>query len=159
MGFFEQEVPEVKIVAAADHGGVALKDSLVVRLRGLGYEVEDLGTHDSSSVDYPDYAVLAAQRVTSGEADGGLLVCGTGIGMSIAANKVPGAYCAKINSPEEGDLAARHNHANLVALGGRTMDPDTAWASLKAWLDAAPEGGRHERRVKRIAELERKGRA
>lgn len=139
-----------RIVAAADHGGVHLKDDLVSRLSDSGYEVIDIGTHGDASVDYPDFARKAAEMVRDGKADVGLLVCGTGIGMSIAANKIDGIYCAKINSPEEGALASEHNHANMVALGGRTTDPETAWKSVVAWLTTPQSGGRHARRVAKI---------
>ncbi|MBZ0263467.1 ribose 5-phosphate isomerase B [bacterium] len=145
-----------KLVAAADHGGIELKDELVERLRDAGYEVEDLGTHSSDSVDYPDYAKLAGQSILEGKADCGILVCGTGIGISIAANKIDGIYCAKLNNPIEGKMAAAHNHANMVALGGRITDPETAWESVKAWLETEPEGDRHNRRVDKIKDLEGK---
>lgn len=143
-----------RLVAGADHGGVELKDELVRRLRDAGYEVEDVGTHGPDSVHYPDYAIAAAERVASGGADGGVLACGTGIGMSIAANKVKRVFCAKVNTVEEGRLAAEHNHANMLAFGGRITDPDTAWSALKAWLDTDPAGGRHDLRVGKIAEYE-----
>ncbi len=136
-----------KLVIASDHGGIDLKNELVSRLRDAGYDVTDLGTHTTDSVNYPDYAFEAAKKVASGEFSHGILVCGTGIGMSIAANKVHGVYCAKVNSEEEGRLAAEHNHANMLALGGRTTHPDTAWAAVHGWLTTEPGTGRHEQRV------------
>ncbi|MFH0883049.1 MAG: RpiB/LacA/LacB family sugar-phosphate isomerase [bacterium] len=144
----------MKLVLAADHGGAELKDSLVSLLKDAGYEVEDIGTHGTESVDYPDYAFRAASLVADGIFDGGILLCGTGIGMSIAANKVKGIRCAKINSEEEGRLAAEHNFANMVALGGRTTSLDTAWAAVHAWLIATRGGERHERRVGKINDVD-----
>lgn len=144
----------MKLILASDHGGVELKDELVTRLKDAGYEVEDIGTHGSESVDYPDFAFRAASLVADGVFDGGVLVCGTGIGMSIAANKVKGIRCAKINSEEEGKLAAEHNFANMVALGGRTTDPETAWSAVHAWLSTQHGGERHQRRVDKIIEVD-----
>lgn len=144
----------MKLVVAADHGGVELKDELVRRLTKAGHEVLDLGTHDSESVDYPRYALDASRRVAKGDFERGILVCGTGIGMSITANKVRGIRCAKVNSEEEGRLAAEHNHANMLAFGGRTTDPETAWAAVQAWLTTAEGGDRHARRVSQIMEAD-----
>lgn len=145
----------MKIIAGADHGGVALKDELVKRLEQSGYEVEDLGTHGLDSVHYPNYAVSVAKRVAEDPSLRGLLVCGTGIGISIAANKVPGIRCAKVNTAEEGALAAEHNHANIIAFGGRIMDVETAWDALRAWLETEWGGGRHAVRVGMIDELDK----
>ncbi len=139
-----------RLVIAADHGGVEMKDALVERLRTAGYQVEDLGTHGSESVHYPDYAFIAAEKVASGEFSHGVLVCGTGIGMSIAANKVKGVYCAKVNSEEEGRLAAEHNHANMLAFGGRTTEVNVAFKAIVAWITTAPGEGRHTERVNMI---------
>jgi ribose 5-phosphate isomerase B len=144
----------MKLVLAADHGGAALKDDLAVLLKEAGYDVEDLGTHGTESVDYPDYAFRAANLVADGIVDGGILICGTGIGMSIAANKVKGIRCAKINSEEEGRLAAEHNFANMVSLGGRTTPLETAWAAVLAWLTTNRGGERHERRVSKINDMD-----
>jgi len=143
-----------QLVIAADHGGVEMKDELVIRLRNAGYDVEDLGTYGSNSVHYPDFAFAAANKVASGEVPVGVLVCGTGIGMSIAANKVNGIYCAKVNSEEEGRLAAEHNHANMLALGGRTTDIETAFKAVVAWTTTDPGEGRHANRVGLIKAIE-----
>ena len=140
----------MKIVLAADHGGVDLKDAIAERLRAEGYDVEDQGTHSHQSVDYPVFAFRAAKMVANGEAERGILCCGTGIGMSIAANKVRGIFCAKVGSEDEGRLASGHNHANMLALGGRTTETETAWRAVKAWLETPPEGGRHQHRVELI---------
>jgi RpiB/LacA/LacB family sugar-phosphate isomerase len=136
-----------RLVIASDHGGIEMKDALVTRLREAGYEVEDIGTHSTESVHYPNFAFDAANKVASGEVPAGVLVCGTGIGMSIAANKVHGIYCAKVNSEEEGRLAAEHNHANMLALGGRTTDLDTSFKAIIAWTTTDSGGGRHAERV------------
>ncbi|MBD3166505.1 ribose 5-phosphate isomerase B [bacterium] len=144
----------MRIIFGADHGGVELKDLLVKRLSENGYEVEDLGTHGTDSVDYPDFAKRTAEAVAADKDAKGILVCGTGIGMSIAANKVKGIYCAKVNNAEEGRLAAEHNHANMLALGGRITGPDLAYAAVKAWLKASHGGDRHQRRVDKIISME-----
>jgi len=144
----------MKLVAAADHGGFQLKNELVKRLREHGHEVVDLGADSEEIVDYPKFALKAANMIADRSSERGVLVCGTGIGMSIMANKVNGVYCAKINTPEEGALASAHNHANMVSLGGRTMTPEAAWAAVKAWLDTPRETGRHERRVQMITKFE-----
>lgn len=146
----------MKIVLASDHGGLELKDKLVKRFSADGRDVEDLGTHGTDSVDYPDFAVKAAKKVVAGEGDvRGILVCGTGIGISIAANKVDGIRCAKINSVEEGKLASEHNYANMIALGGRTTDVETAYAAAIAWLETPNGGERHLRRVRKIMDIEK----
>ncbi|MDP8208915.1 MAG: ribose 5-phosphate isomerase B [Candidatus Electryonea clarkiae] len=146
----------MKIVVAADHGGVDLKDQILIHLQKAGHEVTDLGTYSSESVDYPDYALEASIKVASGEMECGILFCGTGIGMSIAANKIAGIYCAKVNSEEEGKLAAEHNLANMLALGCRMIDPETAWSAVKAWLETPHGGERHQRRVGKIAAIEKR---
>lgn len=143
-----------KLVVAADHGGVELKNELVRRLRDAGVEVDDLGTDGDSSVHYPDYAFAAARKVARGEVGHGVLVCGTGIGMSIAANKVEGVLAAKVNSEEEGRLAAEHNHANILTFGGRTTDADTAFAAIQAWLKQEHGQGRHAVRVGKIKDAD-----
>ncbi|MCB2197977.1 RpiB/LacA/LacB family sugar-phosphate isomerase [bacterium] len=140
----------MKLVIAADHGGVELKDLLVKRLGEAGHEVEDLGTHGSDSVDYPDFAFKAARKVSRGEVPLGILVCGTGIGMSIAANKVRKIRCAHVCTVEQAKLAAEHNHANMLALGGRTTDEETAWEAVQVWLQTPKGGDRHKRRVDKI---------
>jgi len=140
----------MKLILAADHGGVDLKDFIADRLRAAGHEVEDLGTHGGESVDYPDFAFRAARRVSRDRSLLGILFCGTGIGMSIAANKVRGIRCAHVCTVEQATLAAEHNHANMLALGGRTTDPETAILAVLAWLSTEWATGRHERRVTKI---------
>jgi len=145
----------MKIVIASDHGGIDMKDELVKRLKADKHEILDVGTYDTQSVDYPDYAAKAAEKVVNGEASHGILVCGTGIGMSIAANKIHGIFCAKINSAEEGILAAEHNNANMIALGGRTTDIEEAWKAVLNWLRTPFGGDRHARRTNKIVEMDK----
>ncbi len=144
----------MKLVIAADHGGLELKDELFQRLQNAGVEIEDLGTYEPDSVDYPEFAFMAAKALADGHADRAIVVCGTGIGISIAANKVKGILCAKVNSVEEGKLAAEHNHANMLAFGGRTTDVDTAFEAVQAWLATPFAGDRHERRVNIIKDYD-----
>ncbi|MFH1071162.1 MAG: ribose 5-phosphate isomerase B [Candidatus Glassbacteria bacterium] len=146
-----------KIPVGSDHAGYELKQKVVEYLRELGYEVEDFGTDSTISVDYPDFAREVAGRVSRGERRRGILVCGTGIGMSIAANKFPGVRAALAVSEELARLSRAHNDANVLTLGGRTTDLDLARRIVKTWLDTEFEGGRHIRRVEKIAEAERSG--
>ncbi len=144
----------LKIAAGADHAGYALKEALVVRLRAAGHEVVDLGTSSEASVDYPDFAHAVAAQVAGGEAERGLLVCGTGIGMCMAANRHPGVRAADCLTVEMAELSRRHNDANVLCLGARLLDADAAWAVTEAWLSTPFEGGgRHERRVAEIDDL------
>ena len=144
-----------RIIIASDHGGLELKQALASTLEGWSWSVEDLGCHDSASVDYPDLALDLARRVASGQAPLGLLVCGTGIGVSIAANKVPGVRAALCADPYSASMARRHNNANVLCLGGRVLGPELAGAVLEAFLGAEFEGGRHQRRLDKIAAAER----
>ena len=144
-----------RIAAGADHAGRSLKDLLVEHLRAHGHEVEDLGTHTDDRVDYPDFGAAVARRVVSGGADLGLAVCGTGIGISIAANKVPGARAALVHDVTTARLARQHNDANVICLGERTTGPETARQALDAVLAAGFEGGRHVGRLGKISDLER----
>jgi ribose 5-phosphate isomerase B len=144
----------MRIVAASDHAGLALKAQLVEALRARGHEITDLGTHDGKSVDYPDYAALLGQKVAGGEAAWGLLVCGTGVGMSIAANKVPGVRAAVVSEPFSARMARQHNDANVLCLGERVVGGGLALEILHAWLESTFEGGRHQRRVDKIGALE-----
>ena len=137
----------MKIAIASDHGGYALKEQVKQHLLERGVEVEDLGTHSEDSVDYPVYGKLCGQTVASGKADLGVVVCGTGIGISIAANKVKGIRCGLCTSVEMAHLTKQHNNANILALGGRTTQPELALAIVDEWLDTEFEGGRHQRRV------------
>lgn len=136
------------VAIASDHGGFDLKQLLSQELVTLGYQVLDLGTHGAESVDYPIYAEAMVDALLSGRARRGVLLCGTGIGVSIAANRRPGIRAALCYNIETARLARQHNNANILALGGRTTDAGTAKVVLRAFLDTAFEdGGRHERRV------------
>lgn len=134
----------------ADHGGYALKETLKRHLQERGITVNDLGTHSADATDYPDYAQLVAQSVAARKAQAGLLICTTGVGMSIAANKVPGARAALVAEETTATLARQHNDANILCLAGKTTPPETAKRILDAFLNARFEGGRHERRVKKM---------
>jgi ribose 5-phosphate isomerase B len=142
-------MPEV-IPIGADHAGFELKERLVKELRALGYEPLDLGTAGPESVDYPDFAHAVAERVERHEASRGVLLCGTGLGMSYAANRHPGVRAAVAWSPEVAQLAREHNDANVLILPARFVSEDEGVAILQAWLDARFAGGRHSRRVAKI---------
>lgn len=142
------------VAVGADHAGAGLKDQLADVLRRDGHEVIDSGTNSSESVDYPDFAAAVAADVAAGKADRGLLVCGTGIGMAITANKVRGVRAANVRSVEEAALSRQHNDANVLCLGARFIDPQVAEEALKVWLQTDFEGGRHERRVEKIGQVE-----
>ena len=137
----------MKIALASDHGGFELKEQVKEHLLKREIEVLDLGTNSAESVDYPAYGTLCGETVVSGKADCGIVVCGTGIGISIAANKVKGVRCGLCTSVEMAHLTKQHNNANVVALGGRTTAPELAMAIVDEWLDTEFEGGRHQRRV------------
>ena len=143
----------LKIAVASDHGGFALKEKVKEHLVQRGFEVDDLGTHSEESVDYPAYGKACGEAVTSGKADLGVVVCGTGIGISIAANKVKGVRCGLCTSVEMAKLTKQHNNANILALGGRTTAPELAMEIVDAWLDTEFEGGRHQRRVNMLDEM------
>lgn len=143
------------VAIASDHAGFPHKDAIVVHLRERGEAVLDLGPDTSEvSVDYPDYAHLVADAVASGSADVGVLVCGTGIGMAIAANKVSGVRAANVTTPEFAQLTRQHNDANVVALSGRFTDLPTNLTIVDTFLDTPFEGGRHANRVGRIERSE-----
>ncbi len=144
----------MKIALASDHAGYAEKERLKPLLGELGLEVEDLGTVSEESVDYPDYAALVAERVAAGRAEQGVLVCGSGTGMAIAANKVHGVRAAVAWSEETARLARQHNDANVLALGARTTPPDEIPKIVRAWFSTAFDGGRHNGRVEKIKQLE-----
>jgi len=142
----------MRIAAGADHGGFELKEALVARLRDAGHEVVDVGTSSPDSVDYPRYAHAVARRVAAGDVDRGLLVCGSGVGMCMAANRHPGIRAADCFTERIAELSRAHNDANVLCLGGRFLDEAGAWAITEVWLVTPFEGGRHERRVALIEE-------
>jgi ribose 5-phosphate isomerase B len=140
----------MRIAAAADHAGFPLKSHLVAWLAARGHEVVDLGTHSAESVDYPDFGHALARRIVSGEFERGLVICGTGIGVSIAANRHPGVRAARCLSEYDARMARAHNDANVLALGERVTGAGLAEAILETFLATPFEGGRHARRVQKI---------
>ena len=145
----------MKIALAADHGGYFLKEKIKKWLESSGYTVVDFGCDSAESVDYPEYALMVAREVAAGREDVGILVCGTGIGMSITANKVLGIRAALCNDVYCAEHARRHNDANVMAIGGRIVAPETAVEIVKTFLTSKFEGGRHERRVEKIIQVEK----
>ena len=145
-----------RIPIASDHAGFELKEKIKLQLTALGFDVQDLGTHSSDATDYADYAHPLAAEVERGEVRRGVLLCGTGLGMSYAANRHPHVRAAVAWTPEIAELARRHNDANVLVLPARFLSDGESAAILKAWLDTPFEGGRHERRVGKI-ELENGG--
>jgi len=142
------------VVIGSDHGGLELMAAVSEALRQRGLEVVDLGTDNGDSVDYPDFAEKVAAAVSRGEAACGILVCGTGIGMSIVANKFPGVRAALVTDEFMARMAKEHNNANILVLGGRVLEGMTAARLVSVWLDATFEGGRHQRRLDKITQLE-----
>lgn len=141
------------IAVASDHGGYELKKAVKEHLVSRGIKVVDLGTSNTDSVDYPIYGKACAEAVASGKAELGMVFCGTGIGISIAANKVKGIRCGLVTSVEMATLTKQHNNANMLAMGGRTTSVDLAIQMTDAWLDTEYEGGRHQRRVDMLDEM------
>lgn len=137
----------MRLMFASDHGGVDLKDVLVANARAAGHSVVDLGVHDPASTDYPPYAQQVCRRVLDGEAERGILVCGTGIGMAITANRFPGIRAALCHDAFTAEAGRRHNDANVLCLGGRTTGPGVAAQILELFLTIPFEGGRHRRRL------------
>lgn len=141
------------IAIASDHGGFELKEKVKEHLRERNVKFVDLGTNSTESVDYPIYGQACAQAVASGKADRGIVICGTGIGISIAANKVKGIRCGLCTSVEMAELTRKHNNANMLAMGGRILEADTAFAIVDAFIDTDFEGGRHKRRTDMLDEM------
>jgi ribose 5-phosphate isomerase B len=144
----------MKLVIGADHAGYAAKEELKLLLKALGHAVVDVGTASEASCDYPDFAERAARAVASGEADRGILLCGTGIGMAIAANKVPGVLAAVVHDEKTAELSRLHNDANVFCAGARVTPVVTIAEALKLWLETPFEGGRHDRRLAKIRRLD-----
>ncbi len=143
----------MKIAIGCDHGGYVLKEGIIKLLQDRGIEVADKGCN-GESVDYPDYALAVAKDVSSGACDKGILLCGTGIGISIAANKVKGIRCAVCHDVFTASMCSAHNNANILAMGGRVLNQEQADAMVAAWLDTPFEGGRHCGRVDKISAIE-----
>ena len=141
------------IAIASDHGGFELKEKVKEHLRERNVKFVDLGTNSTESVDYPVYGKACAEAVASGKAERGIVICGTGIGISIAANKVKGIRCGLCTSVEMAKLTRLHNNANMLAMGGRILETETAFAIVDAFLDTEFEGGRHKRRTEMLDEM------
>ncbi len=145
----------MRIALGSDHAGYELKEAVKRWLEGQGHQVADVGTHGSESTDYPDYAFKVAEMVSRGEADRGVLACNTGIGMSIAANKVPGVRAAQVTDEESARLTRHDNDSNVITFGRTTTTPERAQGILRVWLSTPFAGeGRHARRVRKIEDYE-----
>ena len=145
----------MKIARGADHGGFSLKETIKQHLEEQGHEILDLGTYDTASCHYPVYAEKVARAVAAGQAERGILVCGTGIGMSIAANKIPGIRAAAVSDCFTAQATREHNDANILCLGERTVGPGLAMRIVDTYLAAQFQGGRHQTRLDMIAALEK----
>lgn len=144
----------MKVAISSDHGGNNLRKEIMDLLEEMNIEYVDFGPNTSDSVDYPDFALPVAEGVANGQFDRGILICGTGIGMSIAANKVKGVRCALVHDVFSAKATRCHNDSNVIAMGERVIGPGLAREIVKTWLETDFEGGRHERRVKKISEIE-----
>lgn len=144
----------MKVIITADHAGVVLRSEVKSLLDEKGIPYEDAGVEGTCSVDYPDYSLSAAKRIVAGEFDRGIFICGTGIGMSIAANKVKGIRCALVHDVYSAEMTRLHNDSNVIALGERVIGPGLAREIVETWLDTSFEGGRHNRRVEKITTYE-----
>jgi len=144
------------LLLGSDHGGLNLKDAVKELLTERGIDFEDCGTEPGTSVDYPDFGEIVASKVSEGLAEAGILFCGTGIGMSIVANKFPRIRAALVTDQFMAQMAKEHNNANILVLGGRILSGDQARSVVVSWLDAVFEGGRHQGRLDKIAQLEQK---
>lgn len=146
----------MKIAIGSDHGGYRLKEFIKKHLQEKGFDIKDFGTGSVESTDYPDFARAVGEAVVAGDFDKGILVCGTGIGISIAANKVPGVFCALVGDCFSAGAARRHNNTNIIALGERVTGCGLALAIVDTWLETEFEGGRHQKRIDKIIEIEKK---
>ncbi|PWA11887.1 ribose-5-phosphate isomerase [Pueribacillus theae] len=146
----------MKVAIGSDHAGFKLKEEIKQLLDEMNIDYTDYGAHSEESVDYPDFAIAVAEKVASGEADRGIVICGTGIGVSISANKVKGIRCALVHDLFSAKATRQHNNSNVLAMGERVIGPGLARDIAKVWLETAYEGGRHERRVNKIAQYEQK---
>jgi ribose 5-phosphate isomerase B len=149
-----EEETKMKVAIASDHGGINLRQEIISLMEELNIEYVDLGCECTASVDYPDYALPVAQKVASQEVSRGILICGTGIGMSIAANKVKGIRCALVHDTFSAKATREHNDSNILAMGERVIGPGLAREIAKIWLMTEFEGGRHENRVNKIKQYE-----
>jgi ribose 5-phosphate isomerase B len=144
----------MKVAIASDHGGITIRQEIIALLEELNIQYEDMGCECETSVDYPDYALPVAKKVANGEVDRGILICGTGIGMSIAANKVKGIRCALVHDMFSAKATREHNDSNVLSMGERVIGPGLAREIAKTWLTTEYQGGRHATRVGKISEYE-----
>ncbi|SNX53559.1 ribose 5-phosphate isomerase B [Thermoanaerobacterium sp. RBIITD] len=144
------------IAIGSDHGGYDLKESIKKYFNEKGIEYKDFGTFSNESVDYPDFALKVAEAVAGGECDRGILLCGTGVGISIAANKVPGIRAAHVSDVFSARYSKEHNNANVLCMGGRVVGPGLAIMIVDEWLNAKFQGGRHQKRLDKITDIEKK---
>ncbi|ADL69986.1 sugar-phosphate isomerase, RpiB/LacA/LacB family [Thermoanaerobacterium thermosaccharolyticum DSM 571] len=144
------------IAIGSDHGGYELKEAIKKHLDEKGIEYKDFGTFSEESVDYPDFALKVAEAVASGQFEKGILLCGTGVGISIAANKVPGIRAANVSDAFSARYSKEHNNANVLCMGGRVVGPGLAAILVDEWLNAEFQGGRHQKRLDKITEIEKK---
>ena len=151
MDFLSQ--PDFRIAIGSDHAGFALKQAVLAFLKEKGIPVEDYGTYSEERVDYPDFGARVAKAVAAGEFPAGILICGTGIGMSITANKVPGIRAALCTSTYMSEMSRRHNNANILCMGGRVLSTEEALPIVDTWLRTPFEGGRHQKRLEKIQQL------
>lgn len=142
-----------KILIASDHAGLELKNKIINDWKGKGFEFQDLGTYDTESVDYPDQASSLSQKISNNEFERGILICGTGIGMSIVANKFPKVRAALVSEPYSAKMAREHNDANILVLGGRVIKPEMATELVDIFLNTKFAGGRHQQRVDKINKI------
>lgn len=147
----------MKLSIGSDHAGFAVKERLRKALQQQGHQVADVGAASEEPCDYPDYAEKVGREVAKGAAERGILICGTGIGMSIAANRIPGVLAACIHDRVTAEMSRRHNNANVFCAGSRIVPAGEIEANLKVWLETPFEGGRHSRRVEKIVKLDKKG--
>jgi len=146
----------MKVALASDHGGIHIREEIKGLLEEMGLEYEDFGCDCEESVDYPDYALPVAEKVAKGDFDRGILICGTGIGMSISANKVKGIRCALVHDVFSAKATRQHNDSNILAMGERVIGPGLAREIARVWLTTEFEGGRHSRRIEKLTNYEEK---
>ena len=146
----------MKIAIGCDHGGFNLKNTVIKHLEEKGIEVKDFGTYSTDSCDYPDISIQVAEAVAKKEFEYGILICGTGIGISIAANKVPGIRCAVVSDTFSAKMSKAHNNANMLSLGERVLGKGLALEIVEAWINTEFEGDRHQRRVDLLGDIEKK---
>ncbi len=144
----------MKIAIGSDHGGYELKELIKKHLQEKGFDIKDFGTDSTESTDYPDFAEAVGKAVANKELEKGILICGTGIGISIAANKIPGVRCGLVSDCFSARSTRQHNDANIIALGGRVVGPGLALDIVDTWLGSEFEGGRHQRRIDKITDIE-----